>query len=77
MACGPNRFAQYRRAVYFVEQILRGADPAELAIQHAPVELTFNLATAEALGITLPPALLAQAAALLRTVPRPPVPLPA
>ncbi len=71
MAYGPNRFAQYRRAVYFVEQILRGANPAELPIQHAPVELTFNLATARTLGATIPPGLLAAADALLDTAPQP------
>jgi len=70
MAYGPNRFAQYRRAVYFVEQILGGANPAELAIQHAPVELTFNEATATALGITIPAGLLAQADAVLHTTPQ-------
>jgi hypothetical protein len=71
MAYGPNRFMQYRRAVYFVDQILRGADPAELPIQHAPIELSFNVATAEALETTIPPELLASADALLYTVPQP------
>ena len=64
---GINRFAQYRRAAYFVEQILRGANPGELPIEHTPVELSVNLATADALGLTIPAALLARADAVRHT----------
>ncbi len=61
MAYGPNRFAQYRRAAYFVKQILQGASPATLPIEHAPVELSVNLQTARALGLTPPASLVRQA----------------
>jgi putative ABC transport system substrate-binding protein len=61
LACGPDRHAQYRRAVYFVDAILHGASPAELPVQHTPVEIYLNLATAQALGVAIPEPLLAAA----------------
>jgi putative tryptophan/tyrosine transport system substrate-binding protein len=61
LACGPDRHAQYRRAVSFVDAILHGASPAELPVQHTPVEVYVNQATARALGIALPESLLAAA----------------
>ena len=41
-----------------MKQILEGATPAELPIEHATVELSVNLETARALGLTLPASLL-------------------
>jgi putative tryptophan/tyrosine transport system substrate-binding protein len=64
MAVGPDRTAQYRRAAYYVDQLLRGARPAELPVQHTPVEVTVNLATARTLGVTIPPEVLAGAEAV-------------
>ena len=62
MAYGVNRQAVYRRSAYFVDKILRGAKPAEIPVEQvARIELIVNLKTAKALGIRIPPALMARA----------------
>ena len=62
MSYGPDQIDQWRGAATYVDRILRGERPSELPIQ-APTkfELVINLNAAKAIGLDVPPALLARA----------------
>jgi putative ABC transport system substrate-binding protein len=66
MSYGPNYPDQFRRAADFVDRILRGTKPADLAVeQPTKFDLVINLTTAKALGIKIPESFLLRADELI------------
>ena len=62
MSYGPNMLDMFRRAGELVDKLLRGAKPADIPVeQPTKFDLVINLTTAKALGLQVPPLLLARA----------------
>jgi putative ABC transport system substrate-binding protein len=67
LAYGPKMADLARRVAHYVDRLLQGAKPADLPVERPlTFELVINLKTAQALGLTLPPALLLQADEVIR-----------
>jgi putative ABC transport system substrate-binding protein len=67
MSYGPDIMDLTRRAVIYIDKILKGAKPTDLPVEQASTyQLVINLKTAQALGLTLPPMVLFQADEILR-----------
>ena len=66
LAYGPSTSAMYTRAAYYVDRILTGANAGDLPVeQPTKFDLVINLKTAKALGVAIPPSLIARADAVI------------
>jgi putative ABC transport system substrate-binding protein len=64
---GPDLVDTYRRAASYVDKVLKAAKPADLPVQQpTKLDLVVNLRTAQALGLTIPQSVLAQATEIIQ-----------
>jgi putative ABC transport system substrate-binding protein len=62
MSYSPDVLDLYRRSAVYIDKILKGTKPADLPVEQASkYEMTINLKTAKAIGLSLPPMLLVRA----------------
>jgi putative ABC transport system substrate-binding protein len=67
MYYGADRADSYQRVAYYIDKILKGAKPADLPVeQPMKFEFVINLKTANQIGLTIPPDLLARATKIIR-----------
>jgi putative ABC transport system substrate-binding protein len=67
LSYGPDRLALWRRAAWYVDKVLKGANPAELPVeQPMKFEFIINLRAAKQIGLSVPPNVLARADRVIR-----------